>query len=74
MREGRRGGSQTARSSVVTGCIVILGQKQVTPRWADDPVRRHVGGGVVREGGGFPQRKEIRKHEEREGRVRKTSM
>ena len=34
--------------------IVMMGQIQVTPRWADDPVRRYVGGGSVGAGGGSP--------------------
>ena len=56
-REGRRGGSGIARSRVVTGGIVIMGWRQGTPRWADDPVRRLVGGGGVGEGGGSPPQK-----------------
>ena len=32
----------------------MLGQRQVTPRWKDDPVRRHVGGGGVSTGGSCP--------------------
>ena len=34
------------------GCIIMLVQRQVTPRWEDDSVRRYVGGGVVGAGGG----------------------
>ena len=41
-RKGWRGGAWTARSRVVSGGIGMLGQRQVTPRWTDDPVRRHV--------------------------------
>ena len=58
-------------SRVVAGGIGMLGWRQVTPRWTDDPVQRNVGGGGVGEVGGFPPpQKEIRKREEREGRVK----
>ena len=30
----------------------MMGRVQVLPRWADYPVRRHVGGGGVGSGGG----------------------
>ena len=32
----------------------MMGRRQVTPRWADDLVRRHVSGGGVGAGGGCP--------------------
>ena len=53
-REGRRGGARAAMSRVVAGGIGMLGWRQVTPRWTDDPVQRNVGGGGVGEVGGFP--------------------
>ena len=34
----------------------MLGQRQVTPRWEDDPVRRHVGGEGVRGRGGLSKK------------------
>ena len=64
-REGRRRGSQIARSRGVEGGMGMLGRRHVIPRWVDDPVRRHAGGGGVRAGGRCPPRKEIRKWEER---------
>ena len=69
-REGRKGGAWIARSRVVAGGIGMMGRRQVTHRWADDPVQRHVDGGGVGAGGGSPPRKEIRKREDREGRVK----
>ena len=42
-REVRRGGAQTAKGRDEEGKIGMLGRRQVTPRWADDPVRRHGG-------------------------------
>ena len=63
-REVQRGGSRTAMSRVVAGGIGMMGRRQVTPRWEDDPVRKHVSGGGVGEGGGCPPRKEIRRREE----------
>ena len=50
--ECQRGRAQTERSRVVEGGIGILGQRQVTPRWEYDTVRRHVSGGGVGAGGG----------------------
>ena len=41
-------------SRVKAGGISIPGQRQVIPRWADDPVRRDVGGGDVGVGVGCP--------------------
>ena len=70
MREGRRGVAQTAMSRVVARGIGILGRRQVTLRWSDDTVWRHVSGGGVGAGGGCPPPKEIRKREEREGWVK----
>ena len=32
----------------------MLGRRQVTPRWVDDLVQIHVGGGGVGSGGGSP--------------------
>ena len=53
-----------------SGNIGMLGQRQVTPKWADDPVRRH--GGRRWRGcwgrGGFPPQKDVRRHEGRAGR------
>ena len=69
VRKGRRGGARKVRSRVVEGGIGMLGRRQVTPRWADDPVWRHFNGGGVRAGGASP-RKEIRRREEWEGRVK----
>ena len=51
-------------------CIGILGRSQVTPRWADDPVLRHVSGGSFGAGGGCPPWKDIRRREERAGQVK----
>ena len=51
-REGQMRGARTERSRVMTGGISMLGQIQVTPRCADDTLRRHVGSGSVGEGGG----------------------
>ena len=48
----------------------MMGRRQVTPMWEDDPVRRHVGGGGAGAGGGCPPRKEIGRREEREGRFK----
>ena len=66
-RDGSEGGSEEgARKSmimVVTGSIGVLVWRQMTPRWADDPVQRHIGGGGVGAGGGCPLRKEIRNWE-----------
>ena len=45
-RMGWRGGSQTVRSRVNTGGIRILVRRLMTPRWEDDYVRMHVGGGA----------------------------
>ena len=42
----------------------MLGRRQVKPMWAYDPMRRHVSGGGVGEGGGCPPRKEIKRREE----------
>ena len=53
-RDGNRGGAQTGSSRVVAGGIGMMGRRQVTPRWADDTVPRHVGGGVVGSGGVCP--------------------
>ena len=53
-REGWRVGARTAMSRLVVGGISTMRNIQVTPRWADNPVQRHVGGGVVGSGGGFP--------------------
>ena len=36
----------------MVGGIDTLGQRQVIPRWEDDPMRRHIGIGVVGSGGG----------------------
>ena len=59
-RDGSEGGSEgeawTARSRVEAGGIGMLGQRQVTPRWEDDPVRRHVGGEGVRGRGGLSKK------------------
>ena len=57
----------------MAGGIGILGRIQVTPRWAYNPVQIHIGGGGVGVGGVCPPRKEIRKWEEREGRVKQKS-
>ena len=46
-KEGQRGGTQTARSRINAGVIGMLGREQVTPRWADDTMQRHIGGGGV---------------------------
>ena len=46
-REGLRGVARIERSRVVAGGIGMVGRRQVTPRWADDTVRRHVNGGDV---------------------------
>ena len=40
-REGWRGRSQTAKGRGEARNIGILGQRQVTLSWADDPVLRH---------------------------------
>ena len=40
-REGWRGGAQTVKDRGEAGNIGMLVQRQVTPRWADDPVWRH---------------------------------
>ena len=53
-RDGLREGARTERIRVVVGGICILGRRQVTPRWEDNPVRRHVGGGGVGARGGCP--------------------
>ena len=68
-REGWRGEARTATNRVKAGGIGMLGRRQVTTMWADNPVRAYVGGGGVGAGGGCQPRKEIRKREEREGRV-----
>ena len=47
----------------MAGGISILGRRQIMPRWADDPVRRHIGGAGVGAGGGCPPQKEIRMRE-----------
>ena len=38
----------------MAGGISMLGRRQVAPMRVDDPVRRHIGGGDVRTGGGCP--------------------
>ena len=48
----------------------MLGQRQVTPKFADDPVQRHISSGRVGVGGVCPPRKDIRKWEERDGRFK----
>ena len=53
-REGWTGVSWKASIRVVTECIGMMGRRQVTPSWADDHVRKHVGGGGVEAGGGCP--------------------
>ena len=53
-REGWRGGARTERSRSEEGGIVMLGQRQVMPRWEDNPIWRHVVGGGVGAEGGFP--------------------
>ena len=58
-REGQRGEALTVKNRYEEGCIGILVQRQVTPRWADDPVRRHIGGGGAGAGGGCAPRKDI---------------
>ena len=62
-REVRRGGARTERSRVVAGGIGMMGRRQVTPRWADDPLQRHVGGEGFGSGGGSPPWKETRSQE-----------
>ena len=46
-RVGSEGGSEgvarTEKDRGNAGCISMLGRKQVTPKWADDPVQIHVG-------------------------------
>ena len=42
-RNKKRGVAQTANDRGEAGKISVLGWRQVTPRWADDPVRRHNG-------------------------------
>ena len=41
--EGRRWGSRSAKDRDKKGYIGMLGQRQVTPSWAGDTVRRHEG-------------------------------
>ena len=42
-REGSRGEARAMKDRGQAGCIVMMGRRQVTPRWLDDPVRRHYG-------------------------------
>ena len=49
---GLEGGYQTVRIRVVVGGIGMMGRRQATPKWEEDPVQRYVGGGGVREGEG----------------------
>ena len=69
-REGRRGGAWTAKDRGEAWNIGMLGQRQVMPRWADDPVqihdRRWWRGCQGRRG--LPPRKDTRLREERAGR------
>ena len=53
-REGWRGISRTERSRAVAGGIGSMGLRQVTPRWADDPVKILFSGGGFGAGGGCP--------------------
>ena len=53
-REGQRGEERTVKDRGEAGCVGVLGRIQVTHRCADDPVRRHVGGGGFGVGGGCP--------------------
>ena len=69
-REGQRGEERTVKDRGEAGCVGVLGRIQVTHRCADDPVRRHVGGGGFGVGGGCPPRKDIRGREERAGWVK----
>ena len=55
------GGARTARSMVVAGGRGMLGWSQVTPRWVDDPMQRHVGCESIGAGGVCSPRKEIRR-------------
>ena len=42
-REGRRGGARTMEGRGEARKVVMMGRRQVTPGWADDPVRRYDG-------------------------------
>ena len=50
----------------MAGVIGMLGLIQVTPRWADDTVQRHVGGGGVGSGGVCPPPLEVNQEAGRE--------
>ena len=69
-KKGRREGAQTERSTVLVGGMGMLGKTQVTHRWSDDSVWRHVGGGGVGSEAGCPLWKKIRRQEEWEGWVK----
>ena len=43
VRESWRGVSRTAKVRVKDGSIGMLGRRQVTPRWSDDPMWKHDG-------------------------------
>ena len=62
-REGQRGEARTAKDRGEAGNMGMLGRRQVTPRWEDDPV--YVGGGGVGSVGGCPPRKDTRRRERR---------
>ena len=51
-REGWRGEVRTSKDRGEAGYIVMLGRRQVVPRWENATVQRHVGGGGVGSGGG----------------------
>ena len=69
MREGRKGGAQTEKGRGEAGNISMLGLRQVTIRWADDPVQRRDGrrwrGCQGRRGLPPPPWKDIRRREGR---------
>ena len=49
-REGQRGDAWIAKDRGEAGYISMLVWRHVTPRWADNPVCRHVVGGGVGSG------------------------
>ena len=53
-KEGFGGEARTEKDSFKAGDISMLVQRQVTPKWADNLLRRHVGVGGVGGVGGFP--------------------
>ena len=68
-REGRTGGARTSKDRGEAGNIGMLGQREVMPRWADDPNGRWWRGFRGRRDLNPPERHQAAGREGRAGQV-----